>query len=391
MEENLKHMEQTSKLAKFNLSVLLPLTSAEFLLKYSHWQYIISELSNIFSNIIVLADTSVTLNKDNIFTKIINSPTKIRENRFMRYLYAFLYALWGVLNINKYTFIITLSGGPAAVASLILKTVTKKPVITIVRADFTEYRTYPKLSYVQRLSYFVHEILMKKLVMKSDKVIAIYEHLYLLIRSLGVSSKKAKLIYLPADRPFFECQWSKSRADDFIVGFVGRFSYENGSDLFIKVAECVYRYDLSIRFLYVGNMPQDTPRPPNVISTGFVEHNKVPGYLSQMDIFLSLKRSKGIPVAVIEALACGVPVIGINITDRILSNAMIKIDDFSNEKEIILKVSQEILKLKNEKDKTLKHLRFNAKNVAERYFSMQRFINELKSVVSEIIDEKLGI
>ncbi|MFP3191319.1 MAG: glycosyltransferase [Thermoproteota archaeon] len=380
-----RDMIQVNQLNKFNISALLPMTSTEFLLKYSHWEYIINELSNIFSNLIILADSPVTIN-NNITIKTIKLPVKIRESRFMRYLYVFLYTLWGILNINKYTLIIALSGGPAAISSLILKILTKKPIITIVRTDFTEYRAYPGLSHIERLFYLLHEILMRKLIMKSNKVIAIYEHLYLLIRSLGISNRKCKLIYLPADRSFFECQHKNN--NDFIVGFVGRFSYENGSDLFIKVAECVYHYDPSIRFLYVGDMPQNMPHLPNVITTGFIEHNKVPSYLSQMDVFLSLKRSKGIPVAVIEALACGVPVIGINITDQILSGVIIKINNHNDEKETILRVCQQLLKLKNEKEK-LKQLSYNIKNIAQTYFSMQKFINDFKSVISDIITEEL--
>jgi glycosyltransferase involved in cell wall biosynthesis len=367
------------------LRVLLPITSGEFLLQFSHWRDITKYLSGIFHYVILLIDAFVSIN-NNVITKTIRLPFRIRGHRILRYLYTVIYTLWGVSNMSRYDLIIALSGGPASISALLLKVFTKKPLITIIRTDFTEYRTYKALSLFDKILFLLQDIITRQLLRRSDKVISIYEHLYFIARSANIPKEKIKLIYIPVDEKFFKCKYKSKNSNEFIVGFVGRFSYENGSDLFIKVAKCVYRHDPSIRFLFVGYIPSDISIPSNVTATRYVEHNKVPDYLSQIDIFLSIKRSKGIPVAVIEALACGIPFAGINITDRIVSDAGILIhNNYYNNDEINLVdiLCQLILDLKNNREK-LRHLSINAKSIAQRYFTAQRFIHSFNAIISEI-------
>jgi glycosyltransferase involved in cell wall biosynthesis len=371
-------------------NILLPLTSTKFLLKYSHVGDITDNLTQI-SKIVIFSDYFLDFSKKDISLKVINLPLAIKENKLLRYIYAILYSLMGVLYLKNYDAIFTLSGGPAAISSLVIKLITRKPLITLVRSDFTEYKSYNNISRIEKLLLLIHEILMRSLLRISDKIIAIYEHLYLLVRNyLGIPQEKCELIYLPVDlRKFSKGKGLKfNKSGDFHVGFVGRFSYENGSDLFLKVARSLYQYDPSIIFIFVGNKPEGQDLPPNIIITGFVPHIEIPTYLSSFDLFLSLKRSKGLPVAVIEALACGVPTIGINITDKIIlhSGAVIIINE-DNEDKLIESIVSLILQLKNNKEK-LKEMSNNASRIAFTYFSPLSFTHKINILVTDLLSIK---
>lgn len=381
---------RTVIMKKSKKTLLLPLTSTKFLLKYSHVGDIIVNLTQI-SNLVIFSDYILDFDKKDIILKVINLPLAIKENKILRYIYTILYSLMGIIYFKDYDAIFTLSGGPASIASLVIKLITGKPLITLLRSDFTEYKSYNNISVTEKILYFIHEILMRCLLRASDKIMAIYEHLYLLVRNyLGIPEGKCELIYLPVDLRKFSKRKGLgfNKSDNFYVGFVGRFSYENGSDLFLEVARSLYRYDPSIIFIFVGNAAKSQNLPPNIIITGFVPHIEIPTYLSSFDLFLSLKRSKGLPVAVIEAFACGVPTIGTNITDKIIlhSGAVIIINEDTDDK-LIESIVSLILQLKNNKDK-LKEMSINARRTALKYFSPHIFTHKINILVTDLLSTK---
>jgi 1,2-diacylglycerol 3-alpha-glucosyltransferase len=49
-----------------------------------------------------------------------------------------------------------------------------------------------------------------------------------------------------------------------------------------------------------------------VIFTGMIPHDEVPGYLTVADAFVTASVTEVHPLSVIEALACGLPVVGID-------------------------------------------------------------------------------
>ena len=133
---------------------------------------------------------------------------------------------------------------------------------------------------------------------------------------------------------------------DFVVVFVGAFIYRKGSQ---RLAEAISLInDDSIKTLFIGQpFPGDdyTPNCKGIHFMGVVEHNLLPDYLGAADIFVLPTLKEGCSNAIVEALACGLPVISSNLpfNDDILDeNNSIKIDPL-NVKEI----AEAILLLKN--------------------------------------------
>jgi len=98
--------------------------------------------------------------------------------------------------------------------------------------------------------------------------------------------------------------------DDFILAFVGGFIHRKGPD---RVAEAVSNFgDKDIKSFFVGsgqgkeNVPIECD---GVLFKGKVEHDKLSDYLNMSDIFVLPTLNEGCSNAIVEALACGLPVI----------------------------------------------------------------------------------
>lgn len=90
----------------------------------------------------------------------------------------------------------------------------------------------------------------------------------------------------------------------FIVAFVGDFNERKGT---ARLSEAIDRFDdvYSI-FIGKGNIP---PTCRNIIFQGTVPHQQLVNYLNCADIFVLPTQAEGCCNAIIEAVACGLPVV----------------------------------------------------------------------------------
>ncbi len=131
--------------------------------------------------------------------------------------------------------------------------------------------------------------------------------------SLGLLKFNPKTIVLPnAVNPneFYPIPKKKARkilginADAKLVIFVGSFCNRKGV---LRVVEAVEKIE-NVQLILIGSGEQ-IPKSNRILFSGKVPHNEIVLYLNAADIFVLPTLAEGCCNALVEALACGVPII----------------------------------------------------------------------------------
>ena len=124
-------------------------------------------------------------------------------------------------------------------------------------------------------------------------------------------------------KKFFSFDKSKARRelgfpdDKFIVAFTGDFSERKGID---KLSHALKSFD-DVYSVFLGS-GEIKPDCDNILFCGSVPNDEVVKYLNAADVFVLPTKGEGCCNAIVEALACGLPVISSNLpfNDDILDN-----------------------------------------------------------------------
>jgi glycosyltransferase involved in cell wall biosynthesis len=157
------------------------------------------------------------------------------------------------------------------------------------------------------------------------RVVAVSEQVRQRLIKAGVSQERIRVIPNGIDRRPFTVErgpdpvfWSQDRPA--VVGMVARLSAEKGVDLFLHAAAQVAGTLPHTRFVVVGDGPDREELEALIDQLGFRpfvlmlgQRNDMPAQYASFDLLVSSSRKEGLPIAILEAMASGMPVIATSV------------------------------------------------------------------------------
>ena len=238
--------------------------------------------------------------------------------RPFRYLLALFRSMFIVSKIKKQRIdgLYILSDFWAQNIGLVISKITRKPMIVRFRADDWTIRRLspPKMAkhwrIILRLIILIYDLIEEFTLKHADYVISVSEFLEQEAIKHGVKKERVTTVYSGVSHDSFKPLHIGQEKRKFTLCFVGRLVRSKGLEYLIKA---VKNLDAQVIVLgngekrYVENLKRKTPK--NVRFLGRIEHKKVPKYINYSDILVSPSLSEGLPRTILEAMACGKPII----------------------------------------------------------------------------------
>jgi len=135
------------------------------------------------------------------------------------------------------------------------------------------------------------------------------------LASQGVETDRLLIVPTPVDNRFFSIVRDP---DALAIGYVGRLEFVKGCDVLLEAFSRLLRDHPSARLTIVGDgsLRQELIRlaetlgvENSVVFTGPVPFAEVPSFLGRFSVFVLPSRSEGLPNALLQAMAAGLPVV----------------------------------------------------------------------------------
>jgi len=156
---------------------------------------------------------------------------------------------------------------------------------------------------------------------KADLVRCLTETDMVEILKYGCAKEKVRIIPNAVDVELFRPNSEKEEQN--LVLWVGRFVREKGLECLIEAAKKVVNNRKETIFMLVGDGPlkgkitamvDQLGLSRNVILTGVMKHDQLPEIMQKASVFAFPSLREGMPLALLEAMACGKPVISTSLS-----------------------------------------------------------------------------
>lgn len=192
--------------------------------------------------------------------------------------------------------------------------------------------------------------------------------------------QKFDIIYNGIDNDDFKPCLNKdqSRGDQFKIISVGRLIQRKGYQFLIEAMRGIQGIELTIigdGVLLKELMDLADNYGLNVIFLGELSHDQIADHLKQADVFVMPSLNEGMSNAILEAMACGLPIITTDVggsKELINSNGLVVKKESAAElrSAIDLLKNDSTLRSKMGKESTLQAEKFSWKNVALSYLNI---------------------
>jgi teichuronic acid biosynthesis glycosyltransferase TuaC len=205
----------------------------------------------------------------------------------------------------------------------------------------TQHNTFIEYNNIWDTAEKVNDLAIGKQVLnEANKIIVVSDATKKYVLSLGANPEKVEVLHNGVDlnrfKPLSEVKHQMRKKlgiskDANVVLTVRRIVYKNGIDTLLESAEIAVKRNPKLVFVVVGKGPDSEEvkekigqlrMQNNFKLTGFVSDEDLPLYYNIADLFaLPSKSGEGLPLVVLEAMSCGLPVIATNVggTSEVMS------------------------------------------------------------------------
>jgi len=182
--------------------------------------------------------------------------------------------------------------------------------------------------------------------------------------------------------------------DEFLIGYVGRLSEEKGVQYLIEAGSVLKESNEPFKIIIIGDGPRrkeleeltkSKGLEKEVIFTGF--QNKVEEWLPILDVFVLPSLTEGTPMALLEAMSMGIPVIASAIggVPGIVESG---VSGFLVDPGVFRAISDKILTLKNNLI-LRKRMAAEAVNLIKRRFDVQDWCRKIERQYDSLTQKKV--
>ncbi len=203
------------------------------------------------------------------------------------------------------------------IMALILKRWLKKPLVVTMHLGSLEHIVgiykVPALIYLQSVGRLILH--------QSERIIAVSQAVSEHAQKLGVPQRNLRVIPNGVDLEKFQPNCHRLFTRDHVnVVFIGRLIFNKGPQYIVEAAPTVLKEFPHVKFKFIGDGPlrKDLEqRVKNLKLESVFEFvglkDNIPALLQDADLLVRPSLLEGMPLAVLEAMACGLPVVATSV------------------------------------------------------------------------------